>query len=204
MRCCLLLLVFFGWVRLALAQAPPSVVTDTATLHFMRWYLSEGLGTPVRQRLKLYCFTTPWREVIITTGDTATDFPHKLALVHSADTIGYPPSQLAHYKVLWKEIGLSATYFSRADLAAMRQQYGQETSRSWPASLSPLELTSQGPNEHCVKAFTLPLFSLDGRRALLWQFDGCPGCAGARLLLFERTPTGRWRRRPEHLAGWIE
>jgi hypothetical protein len=187
----------------AWAQVPPTVA-DTAALGFTRWLLGAG-PEQLRPPYRLYRFTMPWREAQLQATDTATSFAHKLVAIHHADTAAYTPEELVSYRRAWRQSGLPATFFSGADLAAMRQQYTHEARKSWPVLGPAITPASTGYYRRCFVVVTVPLFSLDGRRAAIWRLRSCRGHSdGAQLLVFERDAAGRWQPGPGHFPGWLE
>ena len=192
------------WVA-GLAQAQPlPTVTDTAKLNFMRWLLLSG-SERLRQPYQFYQFTTRWCDAQIEPFDTTKTFRYKLLLIHQADTTEYASDKLAQYHLKWRATGLPIGFFSRADLAAMRQQYNHDTRMSWPTLAPGLIPSHKKYMQRCFVQFTLPLFSLEGRRAVIWRFNSCCGHSdGAQLLVCERDVAGCWQLGPGKFSSWVE
>ncbi|WP_135396233.1 hypothetical protein [Hymenobacter metallicola] len=130
--------------------------------------------------------------------DTSRLFKYRLFVLHSADTSMYSPAQLAGFRKTWRQLFCPAT-LGRADLRQMEATYRRRILPRWPA-FTAIHRTRRRTRQQSYCAFTLPLFSADYNRVIIWQYSCWVTGESCSLLICRRKPGGGWEECP--LQSW--
>lgn len=205
----------------ATAQPSSSTSYDTATVNFMRWKMATVKSPAIRRRLHEKPVYWPVAAMngpsnFILTGDTSlvlydfsggSDtsrlFKYRLFLLHSADTTIYSPAQLAGFRDKWRRL-FCTVKFDSADLRQMEATYQRRNLPLWPAFPGVRRIKSHKRQQpYC--AYTLPLFSADYNRVVIWQHHYWITGRSGTLLFYQRKPGGGWEKEcPLQFWGYDE
>ncbi|TGE20407.1 hypothetical protein E5K00_20640 [Hymenobacter aquaticus] len=125
-----------------------------------------------------------------TGSDTSRVFKYRLFILHSADTTIYAPAQRSGFRETWRRLHCPAA-FSLADLRQMEAAYRRRMLPRWP-TFRTIHRTRRRDRQQSYCAFTLPLFSADYNRVVVWQYSGWVTGESRSLLLYRRKPGGGW------------
>lgn len=124
--------------------------------------------------------------------DTSRLFKYRLFLLHSADTTIYSPIQLVPFRERWRRLLCSAT-FSYADLRQMEATYRRRNLPRWPA-FPGVRRIRPSKQKQPYYAYTLPLFSADYNRVVIWEHRFWITGESGTLLAYRRKPGGGWEK----------
>ncbi|MCA8832242.1 hypothetical protein [Hymenobacter pini] len=189
------------------AQPAPIASYDTATINFMRWKLAAArLGTSIRRLhdQPVYWSVAELGGISVFPGDTSlmyqyghgSDtsrlFKYRLFLLHSADTTIYSPAQLAGFRGEWRRL-FCTVRFNSADLRQMEATYRRRKLPRWPA-FPGVHRIRPSKRKQPYYAYTLPLFSADYNRVVIWEHRFWITGESGTLLTYRRKPGGGWEK----------
>lgn len=206
MRLCLFVLLLASLQ--ATAQPAPATPYDydIAAINFMRWKLAEVRQKTIIRRLYNKPIYWPVADINNSSGlfpgdssimtyrygsDTSRIFKYRLFMLHSADTMIYSPVQLEGFRERWRRL-LCPTMFDSDDLRQMKVTYQRRVLTRWP-SFPGVHRTRRRTRQQPYCAFTLPLFSADYSRVVIWQYQFWLTGESGTLLSYRRTAKGSWK-----------
>lgn len=190
----------------ATAQPSATIPYDTATINFMRWKLSTTKSITIIRRLYNKPIYWPVAYINGSSGlfpddssimacgygsDTSRFFKYRLFILHSADTTNYSPVQLAGFQEKWRRLFCPAM-FASDDLQQIEATYHRRVVARWPA-FPGIHRTRRRTRQQSYCAFTLPMFSANYNRAVIWQYRFWVTGESGTLLSYRRTAKGGWK-----------